>query len=62
MTSPALSASPGSALTPRPPKVRFRAAGALFDPAILRRAAVAAVRKLDPRVMIHIPIGERITG
>jgi len=56
MTTPALSASPGSALTPRPPKVRFRAAAALFDPAILRRAAVAAVRKLDPRVMIHIPV------
>ena len=40
----------------RPPKVRFRAAAALFEPVILRRAAVAAVRKLDPRVMIHIPV------
>jgi K+-transporting ATPase ATPase B chain len=56
MTTPALSASPGNALTPRPPKVRFRAAAALFEPAILRRAAVAAVKKLDPRVMIHIPV------
>ena len=56
MTTPALSASPGNALTPRPPKVRFRAAAALFDPAILRRAAVAAVRKLDPRVMVRIPV------
>jgi K+-transporting ATPase ATPase B chain len=56
MTTPALSASPGNALTPRPPKVRFRAAAALFEPVILRRAAVAAVRKLDPRVMIHIPV------
>jgi K+-transporting ATPase ATPase B chain len=56
MTTPALSAAPGDALTPRPPKVRFRAAAALFDPAILRRAAVAAVRKLDPRVMIRIPV------
>jgi potassium-transporting ATPase ATP-binding subunit len=56
MTTPALSASPGNALTPRPPKVRLRAAAALFDPVILRRAAVAAVRKLDPRVMIRIPV------
>jgi K+-transporting ATPase ATPase B chain len=56
MTTPALSASPGNALTPRPPKVRFRAAAALFEPVILRRAAVAAVRKLDPRVMIRIPV------
>jgi len=56
MTTPALSASPGNALTPRPPKVRFRAAAALLEPVILRRAAVAAVRKLDPRVMIHIPV------
>jgi potassium-transporting ATPase ATP-binding subunit len=44
------------ALPPRPPKVRFRAAAALFEPAILRRAAAAAVRKLDPRLMIHIPV------
>src|SRR6201985_3560158 len=56
MTTPALSAPPGDALTPRPPKVRFRAAAALFEPVILRRAAVAAVRKLDPRVMIRIPV------
>jgi hypothetical protein len=58
MTTPALSAprDRGSALPPRPPKVRFRAAAALFEPAILRRAAVAAVSKLDPRVMIHIPV------
>jgi K+-transporting ATPase ATPase B chain len=56
MTTPALSASRDSALPPRPPKVRRRAAAALFEPRILRRAAVAAVRKLDPRVMIHIPV------
>ena len=48
MTIPALSASPGNALAPRPPKVRFRAAAALFEPAILRRAAVAAVRSSTP--------------
>ena len=56
MTIPALSASPDEALPPRPPKVRIRAAAALFEPTILRRAAVASVRKLDPRVMIHIPV------
>jgi K+-transporting ATPase ATPase B chain len=58
MTTPALSAprDRGNALPPRPPKVRFRSAAALFEPAILRRAAVAAVSKLDPRVMIHIPV------
>jgi potassium-transporting ATPase ATP-binding subunit len=52
----ALSASPDKALPPRPPKVRFRAAAGLFEPAILRRAAAASARKLDPRVMIHIPV------
>src|SRR6202046_1646254 len=56
MTTPALSASPGDALTPRPPKVRFRAAAGRLEAVILRRAAVAAVRKLDPRVMIRIPV------
>jgi potassium-transporting ATPase ATP-binding subunit len=56
MTSPALSPSREDAVTPRPPKVRFRGAAALFEPAILRRAAVGAVRKLDPRMMIHIPV------
>jgi hypothetical protein len=64
----ALSASPDKALPPRPPKVRFRAAAALFEPAILRRAAAASARKLDPRGLIYFPmlilgpIGERITG
>jgi hypothetical protein len=48
MTSPALSPSREDAVAPRPPKVRFRGAAALFEPAILRRAAVGAVRKLDP--------------
>jgi K+-transporting ATPase ATPase B chain len=56
MTSPALSPSRSDAVAPRPPKVRFRGAAALFEPAILRRAAVGAVRKLDPRMMIHIPV------
>jgi K+-transporting ATPase ATPase B chain len=56
MTSPALSPSRADAVAPRPPKVRFRGTAALFEPAILRRAAVGAVRKLDPRAMIHIPV------
>jgi len=56
MTIPALSASPGKAVPPRPPKVRLRAAAALLEPAILRRALVSAFIKLDPRTMIHIPV------
>jgi potassium-transporting ATPase ATP-binding subunit len=56
MTAPAMSASPDKTVAPRPPKVRFRAAAALFEPTILRRAAVESVRKLDPRLMIHIPV------
>lgn len=40
----------------RPPKVRTRAAAALLQPAILRKAMLQAFVKLDPRVMIHIPI------
>ena len=40
----------------RPPKVRSRPGAALLDPAIVRRAARAAFVKLDPRVMIRIPV------
>ena len=53
VTTPALSAPPTE---DRPPKVRTRSAAALFEPAILRRAAVGAFAKLDPRVMIRIPV------
>jgi potassium-transporting ATPase ATP-binding subunit len=53
VTAPALSARPEE---DRPPKVRIRSAAALFEPAILRRAAVAAFVKLDPRVMVRIPV------
>ena len=35
-------------LEQRPPKVRQRGAASLFDPAIMRRASVDALRKLDP--------------
>jgi K+-transporting ATPase ATPase B chain len=41
----------------RPPKVRTRpAAGSMLDPAILRRAAIDAVVKLDPRQMARNPV------
>ena len=43
---------------PRPPKARNRPsrAASLFDPAIARRGAIQAFVKLDPRVMIRIPV------
>ncbi len=53
MTTSALPATPDQT---RPPKVRTRPAAALFEPRILRRAAGQAFIKLDPRVMIHIPV------
>jgi K+-transporting ATPase ATPase B chain len=40
----------------RPPKVRRRPGRSLFERAILRRAAVEAVRKLDPRIMARNPV------
>jgi K+-transporting ATPase ATPase B chain len=40
----------------RPPKVRQRGAASLFDPAIMRRASVDALRKLDPRQMARNPV------
>ena len=53
MTTSAPTAMPDET---RPPKVRTRPAAALFEPAILRRAVFQAFVKLDPRVMIHIPV------
>ena len=42
---------------PRPPKARnTRPAQGLFEPAIARRAVVQAFVKLNPRVMIRIPV------
>jgi potassium-transporting ATPase ATP-binding subunit len=42
---------------PRPPRARnTRPAETLFDPAIARRAVIQAFVKLDPRVMIRIPV------
>ncbi len=40
----------------RPPKVRIRAAGSLFEPSIMRRALGEAFIKLDPRTMIRNPV------
>jgi K+-transporting ATPase ATPase B chain len=37
-------------------RARTRPAAALLEPAILRRAAVAAFVKLDPRAMVKIPV------
>jgi potassium-transporting ATPase ATP-binding subunit len=42
---------------PRPPRARNRRqATALFEPEIARRAVVQAFAKLDPRVMVRIPV------
>jgi potassium-transporting ATPase ATP-binding subunit len=42
----------------RPPKVRMRPSGAksLFDPAIMKRATLESVAKLDPRQMMRNPV------
>ena len=40
----------------RPPKVRTRPTSSLLDPSILRRAALEAFVKLDPRTMIGNPV------
>src|SRR3954467_7846601 len=54
--------TPGALLQPespeRPPKVRTRDAGAssLFEPAIVRRAIVDSLKKLNPRQMARNPV------
>jgi len=53
VSGPAL---PAPTRTPKPPKVRRRPTASLFEPSILRRAVGAALVKLDPRKMIHIPV------
>src|SRR5713226_2340881 len=41
----------------RPPKVRIKpAAASLFEPAIVRRAVVDALVKIDPRQQIRNPV------
>ncbi|HTU73591.1 MAG TPA: potassium-transporting ATPase subunit KdpA [Trebonia sp.] len=54
MTTPAIGMPPDEAghPEPRPVRVRVRPAAALLEPTILRRAALRAVVKLDPRLMI----------
>ena len=59
VTTDAARANPRRRLRrPRPPKARNRPsrAASLFDPAIARRGAIQAFVKLDPRVMIRIPV------
>jgi K+-transporting ATPase ATPase B chain len=56
MTASVIGMPPGDADAPRPVKARTRPATALLEPAILRRAAVQAFVKLDPRLMIKIPV------
>ena len=58
MTAPAIGVPSGEAgpPAPRPVKVRNRPAAALLEPAILRRAALRAFVKLDPRLMVKIPV------
>jgi K+-transporting ATPase ATPase B chain len=40
----------------RPPKVRTRPAQAMFEPAIVRRAVVDSLKKLDPRQQLRNPV------
>ncbi|HMD92751.1 MAG TPA: potassium-transporting ATPase subunit KdpA [Trebonia sp.] len=56
MTAPAVGVPSGEAGPPRPVKVRTRPAASLLEPAILRRAALRAFVKLDPRLMIEISV------
>ncbi len=50
----------------RPPKVRTKPGASLFEPTIVRRAVVDALRKLDPRqqlrnpVMFIVLVGQRV--
>jgi len=50
------SALPAPTRTPKPPKVRSRPTEPVFEPSILRHAVGAALVKLDPRKMVHIPV------
>ena len=56
-TSPNSPLAEPDATTPRPPKVRRRAAAtSMFDPAIVRRAIGDSFVKLDPRQMARNPV------
>ena len=58
MTAPFPGMPPGEAGAPqlRPVKVRARPGAALLEPGILRRAVLRAFVKLDPRLMVKIPV------
>jgi potassium-transporting ATPase ATP-binding subunit len=56
MTASVIGMPPGDAGAPRPVRARTRPAAALLEPTILRRAALQAFVKLDPRLMIKIPV------
>ena len=58
MTAPSVGTPPGETGVPqaRPVKVRNRPGAALLEPAILRRAVLQAFVKLDPRLMVKIPV------
>ena len=58
MTASATGVPPGEAgfPGPRPVKTRTRPAAALLEPAILRHALLRAFVKLDPRLMVKIPV------
>ena len=55
-----MTVTPDSTVAPqpetRPPKVRTKPAASLFEPAIVRRAAVDALTKLDPRQQLRNPV------
>jgi len=58
VTASAIGVPPGEAGSPgpRPQKVRTRPGAALLEPEILRRAVLRAFVKLDPRLMVKIPV------
>ena len=58
MTASAIGVPPGEAdpPPPRPVKARTRPGAALLEPEILRRAVLRAFVKLDPRLMVKIPV------
>ena len=59
VSEPADHAGPLAVATPaqpRPPKVRTRSASSMFEPAIMRKAALEAFVKLNPRRMVRVPV------
>jgi K+-transporting ATPase ATPase B chain len=57
VTARSIGTPPGEAgAPPRPVKVRARPGAALLEPEILRRALLRAFVRLDPRLMVKIPV------